>query len=138
ELARGSFGGDFWTIRYRSLDTLDVYNLNLNNMPGRDLWGSSTGFRDRRVPNFNTVEPNLKPMFQDSAKIGTEFQLDRKSVLSAVYIRNKLTRTIEDLGALVNGDEAYFIANPGEGLTAITPTTGLTALFATSNPLRQY
>ena len=37
ELSRGSFGGDIWYIYYRSLDTLDVYNLNLSNMPGNDL-----------------------------------------------------------------------------------------------------
>ena len=41
ELARGSFGGDVWNIYYRSLDTIDVFNLNLNNMPGRNLWDPS-------------------------------------------------------------------------------------------------
>ena len=41
ELARGSFGGDMWHVYYRSLDTLDVYNLSLTNMPGRDLWGGA-------------------------------------------------------------------------------------------------
>ncbi len=43
ELSRGSFGGDIWHIYYRSLDTLDINSLNLNNMPGRDLWGSPHG-----------------------------------------------------------------------------------------------
>ena len=62
ELSRGSFGGDFWRIYYRSLDTLDVGSLNLNNMPGRDLWGSRHGFRDRRVPTFGSVDPDIKPM----------------------------------------------------------------------------
>src|SRR4029078_12119491 len=33
ELARGSFGGDTWLVHYRSLDTLDVYKLNLSRVP---------------------------------------------------------------------------------------------------------
>ena len=72
ELARGSFGGDTWLVNYRSLDTLDVNSLSLSNMPGRDLWG---GVRDRRVPNFDTIDPDLKPMFQDATNVGMEYQL---------------------------------------------------------------
>ena len=47
EIARGSYGGDLWHIYYRSLDTLDIGTINLNNMPGRDLWGGPNGFRNR-------------------------------------------------------------------------------------------
>ena len=73
ELARGSFGGDTWLVNYRSLDTLDVNSLSLSNMPGRDLWG---GVRDRRVPNFNTIDPDLKPMFQDATNVGRRVSAD--------------------------------------------------------------
>jgi hypothetical protein len=140
ELARGSFGGDTWNIYYRSLDTTDVFNLSLANMPGRNLWDPSNpgSYRDRRVPNFNTVDPNIKPMYQDSLNAGVEYQINPTTVLNVTYIRNKVTRTIEDLGALVNGDEVYVIGNPGEGTTAITPTENLTKPFATPTPLRQY
>ena len=140
ELARGSFGGDTWNIYYRSLDTTDVFNLNLTNMPGRNLWDPSTAgsFRDRRVPNFNTVDPNIKPMFQDSINYGIEYQVNPSTVFTATIVHNKLTRTIEDLGGLVNGNEVYIIGNPGEGSTAITPTSGRTKPFATPTPLRQY
>jgi hypothetical protein len=140
ELARGSFGGDNWTINYRSLDTLDVFNLSLANMPGRNLWNPAvpTSVRDRRVPNFDTVVPGIKPMYQDSLNAGVEYQIDSRTVFSATYVRNKLTRTIEDFGALVNGDEVYYIGNPGEGAGAITPGSGATAPFATPKPLRQY
>src|SRR5687767_7290867 len=66
EIARGSFGGDVWHIYYRSLDTLDIGSLNLNSMPGQDLWGSSTGFRDLRATSINNTDPDIKPMYQDS------------------------------------------------------------------------
>jgi outer membrane receptor protein involved in Fe transport len=136
ELARGSFGGDTWLVNYRSLDTLDVYNLSLSNMPGRDLWG---GVRDRRVPNFDTIDPNLKPMYQDSTNLGIEYQLTPTTALGVNYVHNKLTRAIEDVGSLdATGNEVYFAANPGEGVATTMFTTGLTAPFSTPKPLRQY
>lgn len=57
---------------------------------------------------------------------------------TATYIHNSLNRTIEDLGALVNGDEVYFYANPGEGVALMTPTSGATKSFATPKPVRKY
>ena len=136
ELARGSFGGDTWLVNYRSLDTLDVYNLNLSNMPGRDLWG---GMRDRRVPNFNTIDPDLKPMYQDATNVGFEYQLTTTTAFGVNYVHNKLTRTIEDVGSLdATGNEVYFAANPGEGIATTMFVTGLTAPFETPRPLRQY
>ena len=82
ELSRGSFGGDFWRVYYRSLDTTDdVFNLNLNNKPGRDLWGSSTGYRNRRVNYVGNVDPDIKPMYQDSFSGGWEFQAMANTVL---------------------------------------------------------
>ena len=132
ELARGSFGGDTWLVNYRSLDTLDVYNLSLSNMPGRDLWG---GVRDRRVPNFDTIDPDLKPMYQDATNLGMEYQLGPTTVFSANYVHNKLTRAIEDVGSLdASGNEVYFAANPGEGVATTMFVTGLTAPFSTPTP----
>ena len=137
ELARGSFGGDTWLVNYRSLDTLDVNSLNLSNMPGRDLWG---GVRDRRVPNFDTIDPDLKPTFQDSTNLGLEYQLNSTTAIGVNYVHNKLTRAIEDVGSLdASGNEIYFAANPGEGVAAMRLLrTGLTGPYATPTPLRQY
>jgi hypothetical protein len=138
ELSRGSFGADTWQVYYRGLDTTDVFNLSLDNMPGADLWGSASGFRDRRVPNFETVDPAIKPMYQDSTNLGFEYEFMRGTVFGVRYVHNDLKRTIEDLGALVNGDEVYYIANPGEGGAKLTPTTGATASFDTPKPKRTY
>ena len=136
ELARGSFGGDTWLVNYRSLDTLDVTSLNLSNMPGTDLWG---GVRDRRVPNFSTIDPDLKPMFQDATNLGLEYQLSPTTAIGVNYVHNKLTRAIEDVGSLdASGNEVYFAANPGEGVATTMFVTGLTAPFNTPKPLRQY
>jgi hypothetical protein len=45
-----------------------------------------------------------------------ELELSSQTVLAVRYVHNNLLRTIEDIGALVNGDETYVYANPGEGL----------------------
>ena len=139
ELSRGAFGGDIWQVYYRTLDDPNwVTTANLNNMPGRDIWGSATGYRDRRVPNFETVDPDLKPMSQDSFNLGTEYQLGRTLTLSLNYVHNNLVRTIEDIGLLVDGDEVYLYANPGEGLATNALVSTATAPFLIPKAKRQY
>jgi hypothetical protein len=139
ELSRGSFGGDIWKIYYRTLDDpSQVFNLSLSNMPGRDIWGSATGYRDRRVPNFESVDPALKPMSQDSINAGVEYQLGRTTALTVNYIHNNLVRTIEDIGLLVDGDEVYLYANPGEGQATNALVSTATPAFNIPKPKRQY
>jgi hypothetical protein len=125
DLARGTFGGDTWHDFNRSLDTLDVYNLNLNNMPGRNLWPGE--FRDRRIPGFQYLDPEVKPMSADVLNIGMEYEIRPQMVFSGRYVRNHLNRTIEDMGALdADGNEVYRYGNPGEGSNVIFPSSGAT------------
>jgi hypothetical protein len=141
ELSRGSFGGDIWCVHYRSIDNPnDPITANLSNMPGRNLWQGSGTCRDRRVPSFETIDPDIKPMSQDSYSAGFDFEVNPRTVATIHYVHNNLIRTIEDLGALVNGNEEYFIANPGEGLARETPTSfaPLTPAFPTPKAKRQY
>jgi hypothetical protein len=127
ELARGTFGSEVWHTYYRSLDTLDVLSLNLRNMPGRNIWGAE--FRDRRVPGFEYLDPDIKPMSSDIMNFGVEFQVMPQMVFSGRYVRNHLIRTIEDMGALnAAGDEVYRYGNPGEGTNTVMPVTNATCL----------
>jgi hypothetical protein len=140
ELARGTFGGDYWRVRYFALETPNVFSLNSSNLPGAPLWNPAApnAFRDRRVPGFSTIDPNIKPMGIDNINFGTEFRLGSQMVFRASYVHTNLIRTIEDLGVLVNGNEEYYYANPGEGDNPITPTSGLTAPFRTPKAVRKY
>ena len=140
ELARGTFGGDVWQIYYRPLDTTDVFSLSGSNRSGRNLWNNTPGsFRDRRVPGFDSVDPSIKPMSQDQYNAGIEYQLANNLVFRGSYIRNKLRRTIEDLGALnAQGDEEYLYANPGEGRATTQVTSGATKPFPMPKPVRTY
>jgi hypothetical protein len=129
QLPRGSFGAETWCIFYRGLNDLNLGAINLNNMPGNDLWFSNPGgCRDRRVASFGRdIDPDTKPMRQSSFSAGTEFQLGRNSVLSVHYIHNDLLETIEDIGFLnAEGDEGYIIGNPGRGLASEQFPSGLT------------
>jgi hypothetical protein len=140
ELSRGSYGGDTWQVYYRTLDTLDLGSLNLSNMPGQDLWVVPGSFRDRRVPNFDSTDPNIKPMYQDSTSIGAEYQLRGDMVLGAHYVHNILRRTIEDIGAVdAAGNETYIIGNPGESLAEFQFPSGATPFGQpVPKPKRQY
>jgi Carboxypeptidase regulatory-like domain/TonB-dependent Receptor Plug Domain len=139
ELARGGFGGDIWHVQYRSLDTTDAFSLSGTNLPGRNLWTSEPGsFRDLRIPNFDSTDPNLKPMSQDNLNAGMEYQLKQNMTLTVNYTHNNLRRTIEDMGVLVNGSEEYKYVNPGEGIAVTMNPSGLTPVFPTPPPKRQY
>ena len=140
ELARGTFGGDYWRVRYFGLNDPNVFSLTSTNTPGSPLWNPANpaAFRNRRVTGFETIDPKIKPMGSDNINLGTEFRLGPQMVFRASYVRNKLIRTIEDLGVLVNGDEEYYYANPGEGGALITPTSGLTKPFPTPKASRTY
>jgi hypothetical protein len=140
ELPRGSYGGDTWGVFYRGLETTDIATLNLSNMPGADLWVVPGSFRDRRVPNFDSTDPDIKPMYQDSTSIGTEYQLGADMVFGAHYVHNDLGRTIEDIGAVdADGNETYIIGNPGEGLATFQFPSGDTPFGQpVPKPKRQY
>jgi len=130
EIARGSFGGDVWCIYYRALDDPSIIStVNLSNMPGRDLWTVPGSCRDRRVPRLDAIDPDLKPMSQDSTSAGVDIQLNPRSVLGVHYVHNNLNRTIEDIGYLdAQANENYLFGNPGEGLGAIQAQSGATPL----------
>ena len=124
EMPRGSFGGDVWCIKYRAIDNPnDPITANFTNAPGRDLWKGSGNCRDRRVPSFDTVIEDAKPMSQDSYAAGFDFEVNPRTVATVHFVHNNLNRTIEDLGVLINGQEAYRLGNPGEGDTAIMPAS---------------
>src|SRR5450432_4171622 len=84
-------------------------------MPGNNLFPSGA-YRDRRVPNFNSVAPGIRPMATDLYNAGIEYQLSTSMVVRADYIGNHLIRTIEDMGVVVDGNEVFQFVNPGEGI----------------------
>lgn len=139
ELARGTFGGDTYTSRYRSLDTLDILSLSGTNTPGRNIWHPTSAYRDFRVPSFDLIDPAIKPMSTQVFSGGFEMNVAANTVFRASFVRNDLRRTIEDLGALDSqNNEVYLYANPGEGQATISPTSGATKPFPVPKAKRTY
>jgi len=77
-------------------------------------------------------------MSQDAFNAGVEYQLKGNTVLTVNYAHTNLRRTIEDLGVLENGSEVYKYVNPGEGIAVTMNPSGLTPVFNTPKPKRQY
>jgi hypothetical protein len=131
ELARDVFGAEMWRTYYRSLEDPNVFVLNLNNMPGRDLWNPAVpnSYRDNRnaAAGLTSIAPDLKPMSQNQFAAGADYQWSKGTTIGAHYIHQGLIRTIEDLAVLVQGSAAYIYANPAEGIAISAPfVTGLT------------
>ena len=115
ELPRGSFGAETWCIYYRGLDTLDLGNLNLSNMPGRTCGSRPGSCRDRRVPSFDSIDPDIQPMKQDEHQrrrgIPARPQRRAHARTTSTTTCSRRSRTwVPD----ANGDEVYVIGNPGE------------------------
>jgi hypothetical protein len=141
ELARGSFGGDVWTTRYRTLDDPDPNKLSRKALTGRNLWtDEADSFQDHRIPSFGdeAIDPNIKPMSQDAFNAGIEYQVMPNTVVGVNYIHTNLLRTIEDIGTVVNGSETYIYGNPGEGLAKTAIVNTATVPFDLPKPQRKY
>ena len=135
-MPRGSFGGEKWTSYYYTLDTPNFETLRDGpscppTCPGTFI--SSTNFRlPSQTPGLDVEEQGtLKPMRSQELSFGYERQLSARLAVSIRYVHKQLDRAIDDIGDLVGaGDEAYIIANPGEGLVAKFDISTGTSLFA--------
>ena len=97
-------------------------------------------FKDSRIPSFgeDVVDPTMKPMAQDGYNLGAEYQVANNTVVGVNFVYSHLLRTIEDIGTLVNGSEAYIYGNPGDGLAKTAITTGATPPFDLPKAKRDY
>jgi hypothetical protein len=119
ELARGSFGGDFWISHVYRLDNPNVTLLSKAN-PGA-LGSQIVQFDNRTVPinaqgELEGIDPAIKPYRQHEFTVMSEHQINQNNVLALRYTRKRLDRAIEDIGTLdADGNEVYVIGNPGFG-----------------------
>ncbi|HEU0175603.1 MAG TPA: carboxypeptidase regulatory-like domain-containing protein [Blastocatellia bacterium] len=132
ELARSSFGGDYWHERVYKLDTLNLSGLSKTTP---DAGGALLIDIDNRVQAVNAqgelegIDPGIKATRSREFTIATEHQLGSHFVASARYTRKRLKYPIEDVGILNEEEsEVYIISNPGYGLrnTDITELNGQT------------
>jgi hypothetical protein len=155
EMPRGSFGGDKWLEFLFEVNTLDWETLlasgnchlstNVatdNPCPGL---GSPSAILDLRHPTdpHDAIDPDLKPMEQREIQLGTDYQLNRNSILGFRYVNKELLNTIEDIGYLITNpdtgvrEETYITGNPGKGIVAGDPD-GAGPIPAQHEAIRDY
>ncbi len=124
ELARGSFGGDFWVSHVYLLNSPNVLSLGKAS-PGA-LGTEVTKYDNRSIPinaqgELDGIDPNIKPMTSRRFNVTLEHQLASRLNFSVRYTRNDVLKGIEDIGVLdTDGSEVYLIGNPGFGETRNT------------------
>lgn len=125
-LARGSFGGDYWVSHVYTLDSPNVLSLGLANTGA--LGKPIISYDNRTVPinaqgQLDGIDKNLKPYESRDIHVALDHQLASRLVATVRYTRKDLLRTIEDIGVLDSQDnEVYLIGNPGFGQTRKDPT----------------
>jgi outer membrane receptor protein involved in Fe transport len=128
ELARGSFGSDYWVSHVYTLDK-PASLLSLGKAtPGAASNGNEIIAYDNRTLPINAqgeiegIDPDIKPYKTQEFTINMEHALATRLVAAVRYTHKNLLRAIEDIGVLDGEDEVYLTGNPGFGETRDTKT----------------
>jgi len=123
-LARGSFGGEFWVTHVYELNSPNVTSLGKTN-PG--VLGKEIINYDNRTVDIDANgvitgnDPDLKPYHTREFNVTLDHQLSNRLVAGARYVRKRLVTSIDDIGVLdAQDNEVYLIGNAGYGLTRDT------------------
>jgi hypothetical protein len=123
-LARGSFGGEFWITHVYTLDNPATPTLSKAS-PGA-LGKEIISYDNRTIPinSAGVIEgndPDLKPYQTREFSFNLDHQLSSKMVAGIRYTRKRLVNSIDDIGVLdAEDNEVYLIGNAGRGLTRDT------------------
>jgi hypothetical protein len=121
ELARSSFGGDYWHERVYRLENPDVTLVSKSNPAA--LGTLIIDIDNRTIPinaqgEIEGIDPAIKPMSSREWTISSEHALAANSLLTFRYTNKRLLYGIEDIGILdADENEVYTIGNPGYGAT---------------------
>jgi len=142
ELARSSFGGEYWFSNVYKLDTLNLASVNKQN-PG--ALGALIIRYDNRSPAVNAqgqldgIDPAIKPMLSREFSVASEHRLTPTLTASMRYSRKRLVRGMEDIGVLdAEDNEVYTIGNPGFGVTDDTKYKAPNGQPLTPRAVRNY
>jgi outer membrane receptor protein involved in Fe transport len=142
ELARSSFGGDYWHDHVYKLDNPNVNLVSAAN-PGA-LGTQIIDIDNRTIPinaqgQLDGIDPAIKPMLSREFTVSSEHQFSGNMFFSGRYTRKRLVRGIEDIGVLdANESEVYTIGNPGFGQTDATKFTTPNGVPLTPRARRDY
>ena len=136
-VAEGLLGGFKWLSHYYLLDNGSLDWPSVGGFSGQGPYpGTFLETRNWRLPAFEDLDPDLRPMRMTSTVAGWEYELRKNNVVSFRYTRKSLDEAIEDVGRQTPAGEAYYITNPGRGLSVSRFVDA--GLPATPKPKRTY
>ncbi len=126
-MAEGAFGGFKWQTDYYTLNNPDFRLIAANGLVSNTEGSGETGNAalsqaaggtylgtiDWRIPSFDTLQPDMKPVAQQEVSLGAEKKLSEDLSFSARGVWKHLLRTIEDIGIITPQGEQYYEGNPG-------------------------
>ena len=137
EMAQGSFGGFKWLSHYYLMDDSTLGWTRIGGLAGEGNYpGTFIETRNWRIPSFEDLDPDLRPMRMTGIVAGLEYEAAPDHVVSFRYTRKHLDDAIEDVGRQTAAGEAYYITNPGRGLSVGKFIEA--GLPATPRPTRTY
>ncbi|MCL5744256.1 MAG: TonB-dependent receptor, partial [Acidobacteria bacterium] len=103
EIARGSFGSDFWVTHVYKLDNPNIFSLG-KATPGA-LGAEITSYDNRTLPinaqgEIEGIDPAIKPYSMREITFGLDHSLASRLVAGLRYTRKDLRRALEDIGVL--------------------------------------
>jgi hypothetical protein len=137
EVARGSFGGDYWHSRVYTLNSPDLSKLSASTPAS--LGSLIIDIDNRTLPinpttgQLEGIDPDIKPMSHWAFEVTNEYQFAPRDTLVVRYSHKDLRKGIEDIGVLDEFEnEQYVTGNPGYGMTSDTGAIGGTTHLGAS------
>jgi hypothetical protein len=130
-LARGSFGSDYWHQCVYALDTTNYASISPTDFTGDGgcpASGPAPGVNARFIENLDLratkadprdpgIDVNMKPMKQHEITAGADWAVSTNWGLEARYSRKVLDNAIEDMS--LTDSLGYYIGNPGSAYADI-------------------
>ncbi len=123
ELARGSFGSDYWISHVYRLDNPNVFGLSRTNPAalGTQIIQYDNRSLELQGDQIAGTDPNIKPYQSREFSANFEHSFLPRLTGGVRYTHKDLLRAIEDIGVLdADDNEVYLIGNPGLGETRNT------------------
>jgi len=116
-----AFGGRKNKTAYYTLDTYEWDKIGINSYYPGDLLFVRNWF----IVDFESVDPDLKPMSQREFSLGVEKMLGENLSATVRLVQKHLRYAIEDTGVFVpDVGERYYFTNPGFGYSLHTTNGG--------------
>lgn len=151
-LARGSFGSDYWHQCVYALDTTSYTGINPADFTGDGgcpASGPAPGVNARFIENLDLratkadprdpgIDVNMKPMKQHEFTAGVDWAINKDWGLETRYSRKRLDNAIEDMS--LTDSLGYYIGNPGSAYADILhrptsiPCVKTTGFTCTADP----